>query len=159
MATTPIWVTLVVALLGFGSVLFTQLIANHREDVRWHREREREKATWAREDAVRSYQHRREAYVDFVRTFREQWNSILSIITEEEDDARPPGKRPYDYLDPSYNQLAGIEIFGTKEAAKLANKALGTLYGGVFGDRQIPPDVLEPLLNEIRRDLGSLDLH
>jgi hypothetical protein len=59
--TTPAWLTLVVGLLGFTGVLIIQLLSNRRDDLRWRREREREQQVWAREDAARSYEYRREA--------------------------------------------------------------------------------------------------
>lgn len=64
MATLPTWVPLVVAFLGLGGIVLTQYMANRREDVRWHRECEREQARWTREDAARSYERTQQRLTD-----------------------------------------------------------------------------------------------
>jgi hypothetical protein len=153
-ATTPIWVPLVVALLGLGGILLTQRRADRREDARWQREREREQALWAREDAARSYEQRREAYVAFIKEFQRLWHELTSVaITRGLADFDPS----FDYLDSLYERLVQIQIFGTDEAANLAYAAYRTLSGGVFGRKKIPNDVLGPLQSEIRRDLSIAD--
>lgn len=45
----PLWVTLLIALLGLIGVLSAQLIAAWREDRRWRREQQREDHRWKRE--------------------------------------------------------------------------------------------------------------
>ena len=59
------------ALLG---VVFTQRRADRREAERWEREREREREVWAREDASRSYYHRREAYIEFMNEWQRHYD-------------------------------------------------------------------------------------
>lgn len=66
MSQTPLWVPLVVAGLGLlgavcgtiVGVLITQRRSDRREQVAWNRERERERERWAREDAMRTFEHR-----------------------------------------------------------------------------------------------------
>jgi hypothetical protein len=78
-ADTPLWVPLVVAGLGLlgtitgtiGGVLIAQRRSDRREATNWNRERERERERWAREDAARTFAHRREAYSDFYESLRE----------------------------------------------------------------------------------------
>jgi len=65
----PLWVALV-GLLGtvVGTIigaLITQHHADKREADTWEREQQRERARWAREDAARTFEQRRTAYVDF----------------------------------------------------------------------------------------------
>ena len=54
----------------FGVVL-TQRRSDRREDERWKRDRERERESWAREDARRTFEQRRDCYVDFLQRLRE----------------------------------------------------------------------------------------
>ena len=66
----PLWVPVVVALLGLGGVLGAQLIAGWREDRRWRRETEREELRWRREREKdrenRSYEGRAKAYAEVI---------------------------------------------------------------------------------------------
>lgn len=59
---------------------------------------------------------------------------------------------------PLYDGLVQIQVFGTKEAAKLAEEAFSVLSGGVFLGKQVPHDVLAPLQSATRRDLSILSL-
>jgi hypothetical protein len=76
--TTPIWVPLVVAGIavlgtlsgGITGALITQRQADRREDKAWTRERQREREHWAREDEARTFEHRRETYVDFYESVK-----------------------------------------------------------------------------------------
>lgn len=143
-------VPLIVGLLGgLGSALVTQLLANRREDARWRREREREQALWAREDAARSYDHRRNAYLDFIKEVLRQRKAIAAAQEDRDgSDFDPPG----DYLARAYERLVQIQIFGSQEAAKLAELVIQLLYEGTTpNDAQ---DMLEVLYDEIRRDLS-----
>lgn len=163
MATTPtIWASPLAAafLAGFLAVVsamvtavLTQRNANRREDARWQREREREQALWAREDAARSYDHRREAYVAFIKEFHHRWK----VSIEVEQAGFPTGDPPEDFFVPVYDLLTPIEIFGTKEAARLAEEACQTLSARAFTNHGLPPDVLGPFQSEIRRDLSIPD--
>jgi hypothetical protein len=66
----PLWVPVVVALLGLGGVLGAQLIAGWREDRRWRRETAREELRWSRERDKerenRSYEGRARAYAEVI---------------------------------------------------------------------------------------------
>ena len=66
----PLWVPVVVALLGLGGVLGAQLIAGWREDKRWRRETEREELRWGRERdrerENRSFEGRAKAYAEVI---------------------------------------------------------------------------------------------
>ncbi|WP_158852831.1 hypothetical protein [Saccharothrix deserti] len=45
----PIWVPIVVGIIGLAGVIAGQLINARREDIRWKREKEREDLRWQRE--------------------------------------------------------------------------------------------------------------
>ncbi|HEU5471192.1 MAG TPA: hypothetical protein VFV67_11110 [Actinophytocola sp.] len=66
----PLWVPVVVALVGFVGVLGAQLISAWRDDRRWRREQEREETRWSRDRAReienREYDGRREAYTQVI---------------------------------------------------------------------------------------------
>jgi hypothetical protein len=66
----PLWVPVVVALLGLAGVLGAQLVAGWREDKRWRRETEREEVRWGREREKdrenRSYEGRAKAYAELI---------------------------------------------------------------------------------------------
>lgn len=156
MATTPIWVPLVVALLGLGGILYTQHRADRRADADRKRELEREKTRWAREDAARSYEHRRAAYADFIKGFHRQWKA-LADATNEELGGRADYQAPPDYLDALRGNLFDIQIFGTENAAKLAGRAFLVLHNQVSHGEASPYSVLVPLMQEVRRDLSIAD--
>jgi hypothetical protein len=173
MALSTTLAPLAVGFVGLGGVMFTQIRADRRarlerdredvrltaererENVRLSRERERDQATWAREDADRSYEHRRDAYVDFVKELHQQQRTSVAVDAEaEEGHGDPNWKFPDDWFDRSYSCLVQIQIFGTKEAAMLAEKALQTFY---YGSRLDLQDMLDNLQSEIRRDLSIPD--
>jgi hypothetical protein len=66
----PLWVPVIVALLGLAGVLGAQVIAGWREDRRWRRETEREELRWTRERDKdrenRSYEGRAKAYAEVI---------------------------------------------------------------------------------------------
>lgn len=72
--TTPLWVPLVVAALGFVStvvgIVVTQIMANRRERASWQRDTDREQQRWQREDQARTFEHRHTAYVEFYEALR-----------------------------------------------------------------------------------------
>jgi hypothetical protein len=77
-ASTPLWVPLVIAVLGVlgtvvGTVLgvvLTQRRSDRREDLQWTRMREREREQFAREDSLRTFDQRRIAYLEFEELLR-----------------------------------------------------------------------------------------
>jgi len=150
MATTPVWVPLVVAILGLGGVLISQVLAGRREDARWQRERAREQDRWDREDSARSYEHSRAAYVAFFTEYNERWNAIALAQMQI-----GPGSEPLeDYLNGLYDLASQVEVFGTREAGKAARDAYRVLYDWAYRGKEIPTDVLHPFQEQIRLDLG-----
>lgn len=53
------------ALAAFGGVMLTQRRSDRRDESAWAREREREHARWTREDAARTFELKREAYITY----------------------------------------------------------------------------------------------
>jgi hypothetical protein len=66
----PLWVPVIVALVGFIGVLGAQVVATWRDDRRWRREAEREELRWkrdrSREKDNRSYEDRQRAYAQVI---------------------------------------------------------------------------------------------
>jgi hypothetical protein len=66
----PLWVPVVVGLLGLVGVLGAQVVAGRREDRRWRRDTEREEVRWKRERErerdARSYEGRAQAYAEVI---------------------------------------------------------------------------------------------
>jgi hypothetical protein len=71
---TPFWVTVLVAGLGVAGtvtgVIITQRWADSRECRLREIDRNREQERWAREDQVRTFDHRREAYTDYFENLK-----------------------------------------------------------------------------------------
>ncbi|WP_370942789.1 hypothetical protein AB5J62_27380 [Amycolatopsis sp. cg5] len=78
----PLWVPIVVAVLGFAGVISAQLIAGWREDRRWRRELEREELRWERERDKRSYDARAAAYAELVGAI-ESFDWVLFLARHE----------------------------------------------------------------------------
>jgi hypothetical protein len=53
-----------------AGVLIAQRRSDRRELATWQRERIRQRELWQREDALRNFEHRREAYVSFYQSLR-----------------------------------------------------------------------------------------
>jgi hypothetical protein len=132
MTSIPGWLSLVVGLLGggFGSAILTQYVASLREAK------------------ARSYEHRKEAYMNFITKFYKEW----SFLDEKRDLDWPQGDPPEDYLSPLYELLVPVEIFGSARAANLAKKALDELWRTT--DDAVIADIVDRLKYQVRRDLS-----
>ena len=176
MNTTPLWVPLVVAGIGLlgtiigtiAGVLITQRRSDRRERESWVRERERERERWAREDALRTFEQRRDAYIDFYESLREMARTAynhgmgLSEPPREEDE----GELPFEWNQETYRKLQHCQVYASPEVLAAADEAYNTCwrwghaarYGNDddgFYDRQGAFNSAELVLYDaIRRDLG-----
>jgi hypothetical protein len=166
-ATTPHWVPLAIAGLGvlgtLGAALLTQRRSDRRERGAWTREREREREHWAREDAVRTFDQRRDSTVDFYESVREMaflaYNHGMGL--NESAEVLAEG-----WQLPTYRRLQHLRVFGSPEVVEAANEAYSAAWswghGATFGvdddefyDGQDRYDQSEAiLLDAIRLDLG-----
>ena len=88
MNTTPLWVPLLIAALGVigtvggtvAGVVITQHRSDRREDVQWTRLREQERERWTREDVLRTFDQRRDSYIDF----EEKLESTARIVSQSQ---------------------------------------------------------------------------
>ncbi len=170
MNTTPLWVPLVVAVVGLlgtgggalAGALITQRRSDRREAATWVRERERERDLWAREDELRNFEERRDAYVDFYATLREMartaYDHGMGLSTPEE--------LAFEWNMPAARKLEHLRIYASPEVLAVADAAYSacwrwghqTTHGAddePFYDRQDEYNEAELLLYDaIRRDLG-----
>jgi hypothetical protein len=144
-SSTPLWVPLVVAGLGVlgtlaggivGSVL-TQRRADRREDKAWGREREREQERWAREDEARTFEHRRQAYLDFyvaVKALaRKAYNHGYGLIDEAELQEG--------WQSDAFEKLHRVEFYADRDVAAAASKAYSAAWSwGQYGKYDDPND-------------------
>jgi hypothetical protein len=132
MATTPLWVALAVAAIGvvgtvvgtIGGVLMTQRRSDRREDRNWNREREREQERWAREDAARTFEHRRDAYSAFYEAVREMARQAYDHGMGLGDH----NELPFDWQLPIYRRLQHLRLYATPAVADAATAAYNAAW-------------------------------
>ena len=169
MATTPLWVPLLIAALGVtgtvGAVLLTQGRADRREAASWSRQLEREGARWAREDAARTFDHRRIAYSEFYESLRDMafmaYNHGMGFRESKELES--------DWQHPTFLKMQHLQLYATPAVANAADAAYSvawwwgheTVFGADdarFYERQKEWDeAASNLLFSIRRDLAIPD--
>jgi|tagenome__1003787_1003787.scaffolds.fasta_scaffold20757532_2 hypothetical protein len=143
--TGPLFGVIVGSLISAGTTWVAQRNANQRDDARWEREQRN-----------RTYEHRRQAYADFIGAWRSELHEVLSRKRSEGAQLHP------DLLDPVWDSLAAVEIYGTEEArtkARAAWGALNELVRGNFGSDSAPLkinpfDALEDFRAIVRHDLS-----
>jgi hypothetical protein len=94
--TSPLAAAFLAGFLAVASAVVTAVLtqrnANRREDVRWSREREREKTVLAHEDAVRSYERMQQrladSYLEVLRIVEREGQWVQAGITNWEIAAR-----------------------------------------------------------------------
>jgi hypothetical protein len=160
MSATPLWVPLAaagLAVLGtLGGVVVTQAWNSRAEERRQAREDARLREERAREDLNRSYEHRRAAYLDFLREFDRLYERYLAPRHGK------PG-RPPSFDDPAWDGLddrhSALLIYGTYEAERAAFRCLQSLRSAASRpeDKRLDEDLFEAwvaYLGLVRKDLG-----
>ncbi|MDG4778692.1 hypothetical protein O7614_03400 [Micromonospora sp. WMMD961] len=168
---TPLWVPLVVAVIGVlgtvaagvAGVLITQRRSDRRDDKTWQRDRQRERERWAREDEDRTFEHRRESYVSFYESLK-----VMALMAYEKGygfHAEP--ELPRDWNRQTFAHLNRLRIYGRPAVAMAAATAYNAAWrwgqyckhddldDPMFHDGQERYDEAEfKLLLMIREDLG-----
>lgn len=179
--TTPLWVPLLVAAIGMvgavggtiGGVIITQRRADKREAVTWGRQQQREREAWAREDATRTFEHRREAYANFYAAHRDMTLLVydhgmgLRDVGDQGDvGVDEDGDLMWGWQLPVFQRLQDVELYGSALVREAATTAYGvtcawgakTKYGqadDTFDDGSVSSDNAQSdLLAAIRRDLS-----
>lgn len=147
------WPTLVIAGMGFVSTVtasvYSQRHAARREDLKWEREQAQTRTLWEREDAARSYDDRRHAYLEFIA----ELDKIISASYWLTPDSPPP---PEDYLAGVGTCLLRVRVFGSQAAAQMAENAMQRLDDWVQSDNlsfRTVSESIAQLVEQIRRDL------
>ena len=134
MTSTPLWVPLAVAIVGLlgtvigtvSGVLITQRRADRREIEASTKETERESERWRREDAARTFEERREAYLGFYYANGEAGTQVHEYLVSRlfgSTYSSPP-----EFSAPEAEEkLKALEVYGTQRVLDLAH-AVQTQY-------------------------------
>jgi hypothetical protein len=119
---------------GVAGIVLTQRRADKREQLAWDREREREREQWAREDAARTFEHRREACLEFYVAVKEM--------------ARTAYNHSYGLTEPALNEgwqvdafekLDRLRFYADQELTSSAAEAYNAAWSwGVYGKYDNP---------------------
>jgi hypothetical protein len=139
------------ALLG---VFLNGWLTNRREAARWERDRDLQAQAWARDDAARSYEHRREAYLNFVTQWRLHHDMAWRYRTFGKNGPDPD----YDWMDDLYDSFVALQIFGTRSAVEAAEAALKNLSAYCTEGKDLQYSLFEEVQAQIRRDLSIPDV-
>jgi hypothetical protein len=177
-ASMTTWLPLLVAALGIvgtigGTVTGAVLAQRHaarRDDIAWTRERERERERWAREDAARTFNERRDAYANFYESLRDMTFFISQFGRGWAGNPDSHGiKLPFNFQRPTHRRLQHVYLYAAPATAHAASDAYSAAcrWGNRvrFGqpDEQFHAaerdfDAAEVALREaIRADLGIPD--
>lgn len=127
MQTTPLWVPILIAGLGMlgaaaagiTGALITQRRADRRHEEAWTRERERDRERWEREDEMRTFEHRREAYSDFYESLKEMGRRAYDHgygFTEEPEI-------PEGWQTDTFRKLQRMSLYATPPVVDAASRA------------------------------------
>jgi hypothetical protein len=137
---------------GIGGVFITQRRADLRDDKTWARERQREREVWEREDRNRTFDHRRQAYGDYVDSLH--W--LAAQFGHEVAEA---------WMKDAVKSRMQLALYATPEVDSAADATLWACVDWVekfasdpMGDhsrrREKFTDARQVLLANMRRDLG-----
>ena len=114
-----------------------------------------------REDAARSYEHRRAAYVDFIMEYRARYDVLVKVRDASTKVAGADPEILPHYLDQLRRLIVPIQVFGTHAAATYAQNATELLWSYVFQPDRYPginPNTeLQVFIAEVRADLDVRD--
>ena len=144
---------LVAGIIALFGVVYTQRRANSRDDERWKRDREHQEMLWRREDAFRSYEHRRESYLEFLAAAQR----VSDELQSKEDRLGPD----FDLgiFEPLQEMVLKVKVFGSSEAAAHAMDLGVALVDRAAGSGH-PVQILHSraaFIREVRRDLLVTD--
>lgn len=134
----PVWVTLVVAGVGFLGLIAAQLINAWREDRRLKSELTREQARWDREDHANWRVRRLDTYREFLDATAEWELAVLpyehytSLFTEDVDVPKfertaEMSRRESECFSAAINAHKLLELVGSPEVQRGANSLMSAL--------------------------------
>lgn len=165
--TTPLWVPLLIAALGvlgtaggaIAGVVITQHRSDRREGVQWTRLREQERERWAREDTLRTFDQRRDSYIDF----EEKLRSTALLVSQSQTRTGPSLET--DWQLSVFQRLLRLRVFASQEGAETANDVYNALWrwgdmedsygdeGDAHNAEFVYDEACERFLAVMRRDL------
>lgn len=167
----PLWVPLVVAILGLigtaggaiAGVVITQRRSDARDKTAWEREHARERERWAREDAARTFELRREACVELHATVH--WHRVdFEIAQLFRDQTVKAGEAlRLSIQNAMYSAQEKVRIYGSSVVVEVAEKIWMRMERTVrmFDSERLTDENLkalkieeDELLRLIRADLG-----
>jgi len=117
-----------------GSIL-TQRRADRRENQAWAREREREHERWTREDEARTFEHRREVYIDFYVAVKALARTAYNHGYGFTDEA----ELPEGWQSDAFEKLTRLQFYADRDVAAAASKAYGAAWSwGQYGKYDDP---------------------
>jgi hypothetical protein len=174
-AQVPLWVPLVVALLGIAGVLSAQILASRREDKRWLREQQREDLRWQRdrqrEREERDYRSRLDAYGRVISAL-ETWawalyparKAVIERAAVLDESQRAELSQLRDLMQDALGPMNLLASDDVRELMRLAVNAradftASLLRGGVRADElraqwKLSIDTYVALRTAMRRDLA-----
>jgi hypothetical protein len=84
----PVWIPIVVAMLGLAGVVLTQILAGRRERQRWREDEAREERRWQRERDARTYELRATAYAEVIGAI-EAFDGVLYQARQTRESNEP----------------------------------------------------------------------
>src|SRR5690349_15228169 len=152
------WSLLLGVVLGGLITMLVAWSANRtaiqREDARWERERIRDQEARDHERQLLTYEHRRHAYAKFIQTWRDSWNRIILV------DPADALANKQSLLDPIWESLALVQIYGSQAAAEKASAAFQSMFDVVLVNRDpksSPVASLDDFRIVVRQDLKVPD--
>jgi hypothetical protein len=131
------WQSLLIAAVSAGGAIasiltgavLTQRQTRRRDDITWERERKRERERWAREDADRTFEHRRDSYVDFYESLRDMtflvYNFGMGLSEKPDDDS---DSLPPDFQLRAYRKLQHLRLYATPTVMAAADDAYNAAW-------------------------------
>lgn len=169
--TTPVWVPILVGGLGMvgtlggtlGAVVITQRRSDDRDRIGWERERERERERWDRENAARTFEARREAYVDFLGELRKASLRVYDLglgLASTDEQELPEG-----WQLPAYEAALRLQVYAPQETRRLAMEAYSAVWrwgqttrlgrddDEFYESHAVSDETEDAVISAIRRDL------
>lgn len=143
----------VVATLVAGTVgaLITQRWSDSRETISWERERQRERERWAREDEARTFEQRRQAYVEFYEALkamaRTAYNHCFGFTDEPE--------LAEGWQSDAFAKLAQLQFYADRSVSHAASEAYSAVWRwGHYGVHDAPDD---PAFEELEQHFDQAE--
>jgi hypothetical protein len=134
------WLPLLVAALGIAGtvtgVVLTQRNANHRDDITWARERERERQAWEREDLARTFDDRRVAYVEFFIAVK----ALAKMAYDRDCGLTEGAELPGDWDKDAAEKLRRLEFWADPMVTLAATDAYRAAWSWGTEGKYIDPD-------------------